>query len=46
MQRLSPRQIDGTTARMLLVVDDPQQIVERAVIAGATETSPVGDEHG
>jgi PhnB protein len=46
MKRFSPRTIDGTTSRTLLVVDDPDAVVPRAVAAGATETSPVGDEHG
>jgi PhnB protein len=30
----------------LLVVDDPDTVAAQAVRAGATETSPVGDEHG
>lgn len=46
MQRLSPRNINGATSRTLLVVDDPDQLLEQAVRAGATETSPVDDEHG
>ena len=46
MKRLSPRAIDGATSRTLLVVDDPDSFARRAVAAGATETSPVGDEHG
>jgi PhnB protein len=46
MGRFSPRDIGGATARVLLVVDDPESLVNRAVAAGATETSPVGDEHG
>lgn len=46
MKRLSPRAIDGTTSRTLLVVDDPDTVAEQAVRAGATATSPVGDEHG
>jgi PhnB protein len=46
MKRLDPRSIDGATSRTLLVVDDPDSILRRAVDAGATETSPVGDEHG
>jgi PhnB protein len=46
MQRFSPRQINGTTSRTLLVIDDPKEVVARAVAAGATESSPVGDEHG
>ena len=46
MKRLDPRTIEGTTSRMLLVVDDPGTIVQRAIEAGATETSPVAHEHG
>jgi PhnB protein len=46
MKRLNPRAIDGTTSRTLLVVADPDQIVKQAIGAGATETSPVADEHG
>ena len=46
MKRLSPRAIDGATGRTLLVVDDPERVVRQAVGAGATETSPVSDEHG
>jgi len=46
MKRLSPRAIDGATSRTLLVVDDPEAVVARAVAAGATESSPVDNEHG
>lgn len=46
MKRLSPRAINGRTSRTLLVVDDPDGAVRRAVAAGATASSPVGDEHG
>ena len=46
LKRLSPRAIDGATGRTLLVVDDPDGVVREAVAAGATESSPVGDEHG
>ena len=46
MGRFSPRAIDGATSRTLLVVDDPDAMQRRAVAAGATETSPVTDEHG
>jgi PhnB protein len=45
MKRLSPRSIDGVTSRTLLVVADPEAFLRRAVDAGATQTSPVGDEH-
>lgn len=46
MRRLSPREMHGATGRTLLVVDDPERQLQRAVRAGATETSPVDDEHG
>jgi PhnB protein len=46
MKRRSPRAIDGATSRTLLVVENPETIVERAAAAGASVTSPVGDEHG
>jgi PhnB protein len=46
MRRFSPRAIDGRTSRTLLVVDDPEQVVRQALAAGATETTPVGEEHG
>ena len=43
---LSPESVGGATTRMLLVVEDPEAVVERAVAAGATVLHPVGDEHG
>jgi PhnB protein len=43
---LSPESLGGCTVRMLLVVDDPDAVVDRAVAAGATQTSAVGEEHG
>jgi PhnB protein len=46
MKRFSPKAIDGRTGRTLLVVDHPEQVVAQAVAAGATDASPVGDEHG
>ena len=46
MKRFSPNAIDGTTSRTLLVVDDPERVLAQAVAAGATESSPVSDEHG
>ena len=46
MKRLDPREVDGTTGRTLLIVEDPTAFVQRAVAAGATETSPVDIEHG
>ena len=44
--RFSPDAIGGATGRTLLVVDDPEELVRRAVAAGARETSAVADEHG
>jgi PhnB protein len=46
MKRLSPRAIDRATSRTLLVVEDPESAVRQAVAAGATESSPVSNEHG
>ena len=46
MKRFSPKAIDGTTSRTLLVVEDPEQVVAQPVADGATEAWPVGDEHG
>ena len=46
MKRFSPRAIDGATGRTLLVVEDPDTFVRQAVAAGATESSPVSNEHG
>src|SRR5881397_684499 len=42
----SPESLGGSTTRMLLVVEDPESVVERAVAAGATEIYPVGEQHG
>jgi PhnB protein len=46
MRRYSPRAIGGTTGRTLLVVDDPDAVLDQAVRAGATEIAPVREEHG
>ena len=42
----SPESLGGATTRMLLVVDDPRAMVQRAVAAGATPVRPVIEEHG
>ena len=44
--RFSPDVIGGGTARLLLIVDDPERVVSAAVAAGASETSAVKEEHG
>jgi PhnB protein len=46
MRRFSPDAIGGATGRVLLVVDDPESVLGAAIAAGATQTSPVDDEHG
>jgi PhnB protein len=46
MRRLSPRAIKGATGRTLLVVENREEVQQQAVAAGATETSPVRNEHG
>ena len=42
----SPESLGGTTVRMLLVVDDPHAVLDRAVALGATEVAPVAEAHG
>jgi PhnB protein len=46
LRRFSPTSIDGATARVLLLVEHPEAVVRQAVISGASELMPVGDEHG
>lgn len=43
-QNFSPETLGGTTTRMVLTVDDPDAVFERAVAAGAGEVSPVADQ--
>ena len=42
----SPESLGGATTRMLLIVEDPRSVIQRAVAAGATEIYPVAEEHG
>jgi PhnB protein len=42
----SPETLGGGTVRMLLVVEDPEAVVARAVAAGASEIRSVTEEHG
>ncbi len=42
----SPESIGGATARMLLIVEDPESLIGRALAAGATEIHPLVEEHG
>jgi PhnB protein len=46
MGRFNPGSIGGTTARFLLVADDPESVMEAAVTAGGECTSAVTEEHG
>jgi PhnB protein len=42
----SPETLGGSTERLLLIVQQPGEVVERAVALGATAVSPVAEEHG
>jgi PhnB protein len=42
----SPESVGGGTVRLLLIVDDPDAAIARAVAAGASEVSAAADEHG
>jgi len=42
----SPESLGGGTVKLLLTVDNPDAVVERALAAGATPVAPVADEHG
>src|SRR5919204_3536229 len=41
---LSPETLGGTSVRVDLVVDDPDAVAQRAVVAGAQELFPIGDQ--
>jgi PhnB protein len=41
----SPESLGGGSVRMLLVVPDPDAVVQQAIAAGATEVSAVTDAH-
>lgn len=43
---VSPESLGGATGRMLLITAEPEQVMARAVGAGAAEIYPVRDEHG
>jgi PhnB protein len=44
--RLNPKAIGGATSRTLLVVEDPDAVIQDAVAAGAAATAQAADEHG
>jgi PhnB protein len=45
-KNFSPESLGGSTVRLLLTVEDPHSVVERAVTLGATGVSAVQEEHG
>lgn len=45
-QNFSPETVGGSTARLVLTVDDPDAVFERAVAAGAAVVWPVADQYG
>jgi PhnB protein len=45
-QNLGPASLGGCSVRMMLVVSDPDEVFQKAVVAGATEVVPVGEAHG
>jgi PhnB protein len=42
----SPETLGGGSVRMILVVDDPDAVFDKAVVAGATIIQPVSEEYG
>jgi PhnB protein len=42
----SPESLGGGSVRMVMTVDDPDAVFERAVVAGATVVWPVSNQHG
>jgi PhnB protein len=42
----SPETIGGGTVRMIITVSDPDSMFSMAIKAGATEVSPMNEEHG
>jgi PhnB protein len=45
-ENFSPESAGGSTARMLLVAEDPDATIAAAVAAGARLVRPAADEHG
>jgi PhnB protein len=42
----SPQSLGGCSVRMLLIVEDPRALCDRALAAGATLVAPVVDQYG
>jgi len=45
-QNFSPETLEGSTVRVILTVADPDEVFSRALSAGASEISPVGEAYG
>jgi PhnB protein len=45
-KNFSPETLNGSTARIVLVVKDPDAVFARAVAAGATSVYPVHEDYG
>ena len=45
-KNFSPETLDGSTVRLLLIVEEPRSVVEQAVRLGAVEVAPVEEQHG
>lgn len=45
-KNFSPESLGGSTARLLLIVEDPHVVFEQAVALGATEVYPPEEGHG
>jgi PhnB protein len=45
-RNLSPESVHGVTARLILLVDDPDALFARALAAGARLLCPMTDDHG
>ena len=45
-QNFSPESLGGGSVRMVMIVEDPDAAVARALGAGATLVWPVGDQYG
>jgi PhnB protein len=45
-KNFSPESLGGGTVRMILTTPDPDAVFQRALQAGATQVSPVTEEHG
>jgi PhnB protein len=43
---LGPESLGGGSIRMILIASDPEALFNRALVAGAEEVFPVGEDHG